>query len=116
MEPQELLNILLPIFNLKLLPGVKILPQDAEGSLTAVCKAIRPVPSKQILHKALSSINLGNGRTLEDFDLSVTPLKLVMGQRGFYVSVFFAFNLGGEVKSYTVGYSTQGRCLHIIPT
>lgn len=116
MELKILLAVLLKIFKLRLASTLRPVPQDAVGTVTFVCKSNqRPgqALSQSQVTQALASANYGSGVTVEDLDVRVTPLKLALNEKAYYVSAFIALNVGDSITGFNVAYSTQGRCLHI---
>lgn len=118
MDIKTLVSVLLKLFKATPVTRTKPNPQDPNGTISIPCKSTaKPAAalSQQSVLHFLSSANFGKDVTVEDLDVRVTPLKLALGEKAFYVSIFLALNVGEEVKAFNIAYSTQGRCIHITP-
>lgn len=71
------------------------------------------IPAGSNLEKLLSVANYGNGLTLKDMEVKITPIRLSLSEKAYYLSIFLVLSNEERNFGYSVGYSTQGKCLHI---
>lgn len=116
---KNITNVLLRAFKLKLTVPVFPKPQDALGSISFVCKTtanMKSAPSMTLLKRLIASGNYGKGYTVEDVNVIVSPVRMCLTGKSYYVSILLVLSTPEEsLESYTLSFSTDSLCLHIKP-
>lgn len=116
METRVLLPSLLKAFKLKLVSDTPPREQDKMGSVTFVCRAaMSGLPTVDSVRRALATGNYGKGVNVVDMEVATTPIKVLPGAKGVFISVFLVLNKDDDTSQFSISYTSVGDCIHVTP-